>query len=102
MQRVSVRLEKSGRILIPAQIRRQLALKEGESEVVLEIEQDKPIAVSTRAQAIRKAQALMAQYAPQYVGPGRTKSMSEELIAERRAEARAYEAGAETKNPGKS
>jgi len=37
MAKLAVRLEKSGRILIPVAVRRRLGLKEGESDVLLEI-----------------------------------------------------------------
>jgi len=36
---ISVRVEKSGRVLIPAAVRRQLGLKEGESDVLLDIDE---------------------------------------------------------------
>jgi AbrB family looped-hinge helix DNA binding protein len=77
---ISVRLEKSGRILIPAAIRRKLGLKEGESELLLNID-ERPIKVSTRAQAVADCQ----RWAAGYVQAGRL--VSEELSRERGEEA---------------
>ena len=82
MERLSVRLEKSGRILIPVAIRRRLGLKEGESDVLLEIGDSQPLIITGRAQALKKAQSFLARY----VKPGAL--LSEELIAERKEEAR--------------
>lgn len=77
-----MRLEKSGRILIPAAVRRRLGLKEGESEVLLEINDHEPIVLTARAQALRRAQAVLSKYA----AAGHL--ISEELISEREQEAR--------------
>ena len=76
VERLSVRLEKSGRILIPVAVRRRLGLKEGESDVLLEIEDDQPVRVSARCIALKQAQARLSGY----VKKGRR--ISEELIAE--------------------
>ena len=81
-ERLSVRLEKSGRILIPVAVRRRLGLKEGESDVLLEIGDSQPVVITGRAQALKKAQAILARD----VAPGTL--ISEELIAERKKEAR--------------
>ncbi len=78
---ISVRMEKSGRILIPVAVRRQLGLKEGESELLLKIDES-PIRVTTRAQALARLQERAARYG----SPG--EQWSEELIEERREEAR--------------
>jgi AbrB family looped-hinge helix DNA binding protein len=80
MSKISVRVEKSGRILIPVAVRRQLGLKEGKSDLLLDIEGGS-VGVSTRIQAVRKAQKWAARFAK----PGRF--MSEELIEDRRKEA---------------
>ncbi len=79
---VSVRLEKSGRVLIPVAIRRQLGLKEGESDLLLHFD-EQPVRITTRAQAVARIQAAAAKYAK----PG--ESWSEELIADRRREVEA-------------
>jgi AbrB family looped-hinge helix DNA binding protein len=82
METISVRVEKSGRVLIPAAVRRKLGLKEGESDLLLKIDET-PVRVTTRAQALRRVQKWAARYAPQ----GR--SVSQEFIEERRREAAA-------------
>ena len=77
---MGVRVKKSGRVLIPVAVRRQLGLKEGKSDLPLHIE-DGSVGASTRLQAVRKAQKWAAQFAK----PGRL--MSGELIEDRRKEA---------------
>jgi AbrB family looped-hinge helix DNA binding protein len=77
---ISVRVEKSGRVLIPAAVRRRLGLKEGESDLLLNVDET-PIAVTTRAQAVRR----MQEWASRFVEPGRL--VSEEFLEERRQEA---------------
>jgi AbrB family looped-hinge helix DNA binding protein len=77
---ISVRVEKSGRVLIPAAIRRRLGLKEGESELLWDIDET-PIAVTTRAQALKRIQ----QWASHFIEPGRL--VSDELTAERHRQA---------------
>jgi len=74
------KLDKTGRLLIPSQIRRQLGLGGG-SEVILSVD-DGELRVYTRAEAVRKAQ----EFCRKLVRPG--VSMVDELIAERREEAR--------------
>lgn len=81
MARISVRVEKSGRILIPAAVRRRLGLKEGESDILLDVDET-PVTLTTRAQALRRIQ----EWASKFVAPGR--NVSEELLDERRKEAR--------------
>jgi antitoxin PrlF len=76
---VRAKIDQGGRVVIPAEYRRALGLRPGE-EVVLQLEEGE-IRMLSLAQAIRRAQALVRQYVPE----GR--SLSEELIAERRAEA---------------
>jgi AbrB family transcriptional regulator, stage V sporulation protein T len=77
---ISVRVEKSGRILIPAAVRRQLGLKEGESDLLLNVDET-PVSLTTRAQALRRIQ----EWASRFVEPGRL--VSEEFLEERRREA---------------
>lgn len=78
---ISVRVEKSGRILIPSAIRRSLGLIDGESDLLLHIDET-PVRVTTRAQAVAEAQRVLATYGPP------TELWSEALIAEREQEAR--------------
>jgi antitoxin PrlF len=80
------RIEKSGRILIPAVIRHKLGLREG-SEVIVRVEDSGQIQVTSRAQALARAQDELRKY----IQPER--SLADELIAERRAEAERENAG---------
>jgi hypothetical protein len=67
-------------VLIPVAVRRQLGLTEGESELLLNIDET-PVQVSTRAQGLARARQIAAKYHK----PG--EDWTSEFIAERRAEA---------------
>ncbi len=73
-----VKLDKQGRVLIPAEIREQLGLEPG-GTLLMRVEGERLI-LWTPAAGWRMAQAIASQYAPD-------RSMVDELIAERRAEA---------------
>lgn len=73
------KIAEGGRIVIPAEYRRALGLNVGD-EVMLRLA-DGEIRISTRREAIRRAQQLLRPHLPD----GR--SLADELIAERRAEA---------------
>jgi len=60
--------------------RRRLGLKEGESDLLLDIDET-PLAVTTRAQAVKRIQ----NWAAHFVEPGRR--ISEEFIEQRRKRA---------------
>ena len=79
MATISVKVEKSGRILIPAAIRRQLKLEAG-TEVLLRVDED-GIQMGTREQALARIRKELRRYIPE------GSCLSEELIQERRAEA---------------
>lgn len=79
MDVVRTKIAAGGRIVIPAEYRRALGLQEGD-EVILSLE-DGEVRVISPTMAIERAQQLVAPY----VREGR--SLSDELIAERRAEA---------------
>ena len=79
MEQFTSRIEPSGRLLIPAVLRQKLGLTAG-SEMVIE-ETDGILRVQTRDSAVRNVQKYFAQFSD-------GKSWSEELIGERRAEAR--------------
>lgn len=68
-----------GRLVIPAAYRKALGLKPGD-EVLLTLEDGEIRVVSTR-QAIARAQTLLRRYIP------KGRSLSEELIKQRRKEA---------------
>ena len=72
-------IREGGRFVIPAAYRKALGLKPGD-EVLLTLEDGEIRVVSTR-QAIARAQTLIRRYIP------KGRSLSEELIEERREEA---------------
>lgn len=74
----SVKLSEGGRVVIPAEYRKQLGMEIGD-ELILRIV-DGELRLTTKAEAIRIAQRLVRAY----VKEGR--SLSQELIAERRQE----------------
>jgi AbrB family looped-hinge helix DNA binding protein len=74
------RIAEGGRLIIPAEFRRKLGLKPGDS-VVIEIV-DGELRVRSLQAAVRRAQALVRRYIPADV------KLSEELIRDRRAEAK--------------
>jgi DNA-binding transcriptional regulator/RsmH inhibitor MraZ len=80
MEEFTVKLDGSGRILLPAKIRKQLKLEKG-AVVIGRLEKEQLI-LWTRAQALRKAQEYFSQFRPKGV------LWSEELIKDRRREAR--------------
>jgi AbrB family looped-hinge helix DNA binding protein len=81
MKQIAVRVEKTGRILIPVDIRRQLNLVEGESEVLLNVDDTGVIKVTTRKQALDRIRAEIRKHIPAGV------SLADELLTDRRREA---------------
>ena len=75
-----MKLDKTGRLVIPSQFRRELGLSPG-SEVIVACEEGE-LRVYTREQALRRVQ----EYFRRFVPPG--VSLVDELIADRREEAR--------------
>lgn len=78
MQQSSTKVDRHGRVVIPAEYRRALGLREGD-EVMLQLD-DGALRIFTRSEAIRRAQELVTK---------RTqgeRSLVDELITERRAE----------------
>lgn len=78
MAKVLTKLGEGGRLVIPAEYRKALGIDTGD-ELVLVLE-ERTMRVLTPREAIRRAQALVRSYIPE----GR--SLSEELISERRRE----------------
>ena len=72
----------NGRIVIPAALRQQLDLKDGD-QLIWSVRDGELVATTRRAQ-LRKAQALF-----QHFVPADAPSLADELIAERRAAASA-------------
>ncbi|MGA3371135.1 MAG: AbrB/MazE/SpoVT family DNA-binding domain-containing protein [Terracidiphilus sp.] len=77
---VKLRLSDNGRIVIPAEMRQKLGIGAGDT-VLLTVEGDALRIESYRAR-VRRVQESLRKYIP----PGR--SLADELIAERREEAR--------------
>ena len=77
---VTARLSENGRIVIPAEIRQKLGLSPGDT-VLLSVE-GYVLKIEPQRARIRRIQESMRQFIP----PGRC--LSDELIAERREEAR--------------
>ncbi len=79
MQTTRVKVAEGGRVVIPAEYRKQLGLRAGDN-VILQLD-DGEIRLYTVREAIRRAQEMVRRYVPEGV------SLVDELIAERRAEA---------------
>lgn len=75
---ISMKMSEGGRVVIPAEIRQAMGLKEGDT-VLWELRDGKAL-LTTRATQLREAQAMVRKFVPAGV------SLSDELIAERRAE----------------
>ena len=78
---IPMKMSENGRVVIPAEIRQAIGLKEGDT-VFWDLVDGEP-RLSTRQTRLRRAQALVARYCP--IAPG--DSVVDEFIAERRAEA---------------
>jgi len=79
MSALSTRITKGGRIVIPAEFRRELGLQTGD-EVILRLINGE-VRIKTRREAIKEAQAIVRKH----VKKGR--SLVDELTRERRTEA---------------
>jgi AbrB family looped-hinge helix DNA binding protein len=80
VDRYSVTVGARGRVVLPAALRERLGLKEGD-KLVLTVQPDGSVKLLSRREAVRRARGLFA-----HVAPG--ESLVDELIAERREEAR--------------
>jgi bifunctional DNA-binding transcriptional regulator/antitoxin component of YhaV-PrlF toxin-antitoxin module len=79
---LSVRVEKNGKILLPVSIRRILNIRDGESDLLLNVDEaNKSITIETREHALSRIRKRLAPYIAQ------GSMLSEELLAERREEA---------------
>ena len=76
-----------GKIVIPAELRRELGIVDGDS-LVVEREPGGGIVIKTYQQVVREVQARFREL----LKPGVTGSIVDELLAERRAEAEREEA----------
>lgn len=80
MEEARVHVAENGRLVIPASFRRALGLEDG-GDVTLRLEEDE-LRIVTRRQQLAKARALVRRYIPE------GKSLSDELIRERREAAK--------------
>jgi len=81
MEQFTVKVDGSGRILLPARVRKHLKLCEG-SELIARLDKQE-LVLNTRAEAVRQVQELFSRYRPKG-----GKLLSDELIEDRRREAR--------------
>ena len=73
------KLTNGNRVVIPAAIRKSLGLRVGDA-VTLVLQNNGEVRLLTQTEAVRQAQALVRQQVPA------SRSLVEELLAERRAE----------------
>jgi AbrB family looped-hinge helix DNA binding protein len=78
MSQIVSKMSKGGRIVIPAEVRRELDMHPGD-EIIL-LMKDREVVLMTREEALRRARGIVRKH----VEPGRL--LSEELIQERRRE----------------
>ena len=78
MQEFKTKLGKGGRVVIPVEYRRELGVEPGD-EIILHLDEE-GLRLYTPAQAVARAQALVRRYVPE------ERSLSEELVSERRGE----------------
>lgn len=75
-----VRLGDKGRLVLPAAYREALGVKPGD-EVILRLEEDGTVRITTIDQVLAEIQAMVREHVPE------GHSLVDELIAERRADA---------------
>ncbi len=80
--RYTLHLGNRGRIVLPAEVRHRLDLKDGD-RMTLTIEADGSLRLLSAREAARAGRGLLRRMLPDIEG----RSLSDELVAERRAEA---------------
>lgn len=78
---IQMKMSEGGRVVIPAEIRKSLCIKDGDT-VLWELV-DGEARLTTRQTRLERARKLFQHYFPKQEG----RSVADELIAERRAEA---------------
>ena len=81
MEQFTVKVDGSGRILIPAKVRKQMNLRK-DTTLIAKLEEQK-LVLNTRAEALREVQEFFSKYRPKD-----GKLLSDEIIEDRRREAR--------------
>ncbi len=75
------KVEKNGKLMIPVNVRRILGIREGASDLLLHIDEEKrSITIETRDQALERIRTRLKKYIPDGT------LLSEELLADRREE----------------
>jgi AbrB family looped-hinge helix DNA binding protein len=83
-RRYALRLGGRGRIILPAPVRRRLALEEGD-RLILSVEGDGSLRLESAREVAKRARGVLKELLPERTLSDR--SLAEELIAHRRAEA---------------
>ena len=78
---LAVNVEKNGKILLPVNVRRMLKVREGVSDLLLNVDEaNQSVTIETRDHPLARIRARLAKYIPEGT------MLSEELIADRREE----------------
>ena len=80
MEQFTLRVDNQGRIMLPSWWRKKVGVNPS-TELCVVVTDEGGLALETREQGLRRARALLRKYIPEGV------NLSDELIAERRAEA---------------
>jgi len=80
MEHFTLHIDNQGRVLLPAWWRKKERV-DPSTELCVAVTEDGALVVETREQGLRRARALLRKYIPEGV------SLSDELVADRRAEA---------------
>jgi AbrB family looped-hinge helix DNA binding protein len=92
MEPRSARIDGSGRLVIPAAVRRELELRDGDEVVFTAGDAPRQVRIMSRQAALTYAQSLVRKHAR------RTGSAVEELLAERREDAAREQAAGEARS----
>jgi AbrB family looped-hinge helix DNA binding protein len=80
LEQYAIRAGERGRLVLPASLRKRIGLQEGD-QLVITVEQDNSLRLVSLSQQVLKAQGLFKDISPGI-------SLADELIEERRAEAK--------------
>jgi bifunctional DNA-binding transcriptional regulator/antitoxin component of YhaV-PrlF toxin-antitoxin module len=80
MEQFTLYIDNQGRVMLPAWWRKKEGVDRS-TELCVAVTEEGALVVETREQGLRRARALLRKYIPEGV------NLSDELIAERRAEA---------------
>jgi bifunctional DNA-binding transcriptional regulator/antitoxin component of YhaV-PrlF toxin-antitoxin module len=80
MEQFTLHIDNQGRVMLPAWWRRREGV-DPSTELCVAVTEEGSLVVETREQGLRRARALLRKYIPEGV------NLSDELVAERRAEA---------------